>query len=72
MSSAPAHVPTPILELTDEDTESAVFLALGAASMCWDETPTGVFDSERAEQIGNELIAHLRYQLLVAPTPVRR
>lgn len=54
-----------ILDLTDEDTETSVFLALGAASVCWDETPTGVFDSTRAKQIGEELIAHLRYRLLV-------
>lgn len=63
--TAPAHVPTPVLGLTDEDTESSVFQALGAASMCWDETPTGVFDSTRAKKIGEELIAHLRYRLLV-------
>lgn len=39
--------------------ESAVFQALGAASMCWGETPRGVFDSERASSIGHALIAEL-------------
>ena len=29
----------------------AVGQALGAASMCWSETPSGVFDSERATEI---------------------
>lgn len=36
--------------------ESAVFQALGAASMCWDETPKGVFDSTRAKEIGDSLV----------------
>ena len=48
------------LGLTDEDAETAIFQALGAASMCWDPTPTGVFDSRRAENVGEELIVHLR------------
>ena len=33
-----------------------VFQALGQASMCWSEIPRGVFDSEQAIQIGNELM----------------
>lgn len=40
--------------------ENAVFQALGAASMCWSETPTGVFDSERAKEIGDRLVAWVR------------
>lgn len=45
----------------DTDLEEAVYLALGAASVCW-ETPegAGVFDSTRAKQIGAELIQWLR------------
>lgn len=31
--------------------------ALGEASMCWSEQPTGVFDSERADEIADRLIA---------------
>lgn len=34
----------------------AIFQALGAASVCWEETPPGVFDSDRAAQVGNELV----------------
>ena len=57
MTEAPVE---PILRFTDEDTETAIFEALGAASVCWDPTPTGVFQSERASAIGYELVAHLR------------
>lgn len=35
--------------------EAAVGQALGAASMCWSETPTGVFESEQAREIGDKL-----------------
>ena len=37
----------------------AVYQALGAASMCWNPTPTGVFDPEWAKEIGDALIAEL-------------
>lgn len=37
--------------------ESAVFQALGAASVCWERMAgTGVFDSDRAKQIGERLL----------------
>jgi hypothetical protein len=50
-----------VLGLTDEDAETAVFVALGAASMCWATIDlAGEFESVRCEQIGTELIAHLR------------
>ncbi len=39
--------------------ESAIFQALGAASMCWSETPKGVFDSTRAKAIGEALVEFL-------------
>lgn len=35
--------------------KTAIFEALGEASMCWSETPKGVFDSTHAEEIGNKL-----------------
>ena len=28
-----------------------IFEAIGEASMCWTETPSGIFDSQRAEKI---------------------
>lgn len=41
--------------------ETAVFQALGAASVCWDSMDgTGVFQSERAKEIGDALIAKIR------------
>ena len=36
------------------DIESKVYEALGAASVCW--TPEGVFDSDRAKSIGEDLM----------------
>lgn len=38
---------------------AAVFEALGRASLCWDEAPNGVFNSEDALELGNELIEFL-------------
>lgn len=29
---------------------------IGAASMCWSETPSGVFETSRAEVLANEII----------------
>lgn len=38
----------------------AVFQALGQASMCWNPKPEGIFDSEEAAKIGDELIAKIQ------------
>jgi hypothetical protein len=53
---------TPVLTIEPgTDAAEAVFLALGAASVCWqDLTRAGRFDSERATRIGEELLAYLR------------
>lgn len=41
--------------------ESAVFQALGAASTCWESLHgTGVFQSDRAKEIGEVLMAKIR------------
>lgn len=41
--------------------ETAVFEALGAASVCWEDmSGTSVFQSEQAEDIGHALIAVIR------------
>lgn len=41
--------------------ESAVFEAIGAASVCWESMEgTGVFDSTRAKKIGDELVEYFR------------
>ena len=33
-----------------------LFQALGEASMCWSETPKGIFRSDRCKEIGEEVI----------------
>lgn len=43
--------------------EEAVFQAIGYASMCWSETPTGVFDSTAAKSAGDALIAYVEDML---------
>ena len=45
---------------SDTPIHEAVMQAMGFASMCWEPRPTGVFDSEKAEMAGEELIAFLR------------
>ena len=40
--------------------ESAIFQALGEASMCWDPRPTGIFDSTRCKDVGERLITTLQ------------
>lgn len=42
--------------------ESAVFQALGRASVCWEKTPEGIFDSSMAKVIGDSLVAEIRRQ----------
>lgn len=42
-----------------EKIKQAVYEAIGAASMCWSETPKGVFDSTKANKIGEDLISKL-------------
>ena len=34
----------------DDTLESKVYQAIGAGSMCWSETPKGVFDSDNAKK----------------------
>jgi len=49
--------PTSIENVAMEDTwlREKIGIALGEASMCWSEIPTGVFHSERATEILNDL-----------------
>jgi hypothetical protein len=44
--------------LTAPDLSTAVYLALGAASMCWSEVPAGVFEDSRAKLIGQALMQY--------------
>lgn len=75
MTDTNAHEPgeAPLGLTPDHTIEEAVFQALGAASMCW-EWPqfAGVFDSIRAQAIGEELMAWLRppgADVRVTPNP---
>ena len=43
------------MKLTDEQ-KTSIFVALGEVSMCWSEDPKGIFDSTRAQNVGNGLI----------------
>ena len=52
-----------LMNFNDEDAETAVAYALGAASVCWDDNR--VFLSDRAAEIGRELIDHLRKLRLI-------
>jgi hypothetical protein len=42
--------------MTKDKLEELIFINLGRASMCWSETPTGVFDSNTAVELGREII----------------
>lgn len=45
--------------MNKEELKEKVFQSLGQASMCWSETPKGVFESDRAVQIGDELMTYI-------------
>jgi hypothetical protein len=54
----------------DVPVHEAVMQALGAASVCWSNPGgAGVFDPERAEAIGNELLDLLRRKLWTSSPP---
>lgn len=40
-----------------DDIKTKVFEGLGEASMCWSETPKGIFDSTHAKKVGDEIMA---------------
>lgn len=45
--------------------ESKIYVAIGAASMCWENVSgAGVFDSNRAALIGEQLLADVRFYLV--------
>ena len=51
--------------------EYIVYQGLGEASMCWSEIPNGVFDSERAKQIGDAIMAAIREEYYVSTDTVQ-
>jgi hypothetical protein len=40
-----------------------VFQSLGQVSMCWSETPKGVFESTEAKKIGDELMESITSEI---------
>ena len=59
---------TPIFNWPDDfPIDDAVGEAMGYASMCWDPAPEGVFDSERASDAADELVAFLRRKQIGLP-----
>ena len=48
---------------------TAVFEAIGAASMCWEPIPTGVFDSTNASQVATDLCFKIAKEIEANYTP---
>lgn len=46
-----------------EATRERIGQIIGEASMCWSETPTGIFDSQKASELLDEVMAHIEYPL---------
>ena len=46
--------------LFEDDLRKKLGEAIGEASMCWSETPKGVFDSERASKIVDKLVTWIK------------
>lgn len=55
-------------ETIDEALYRRVYGAVGEASMCWTDFPSGVFDSTRANRVADDLIAFIK-PLLAPPVP---
>lgn len=54
--------------MTEKKLKEIIFMNLGAASMCWSEYPKGVFNSTKAEQLGNEIVEAVKEYIDVAFT----
>jgi len=46
--------------LFEEELRTKLGEAIGEVSMCWSETPKGVFDSERASKIVDRLVSWIK------------
>lgn len=46
-----------------EATRQRIGEIIGEASMCWSETPKGVFNSDRASELVDEVMTHIQYPL---------
>lgn len=45
-----------------DELRSMLLVAFGEASMCWSETPSGVFDADKAIEIADLLVARIPLQ----------
>lgn len=52
----PTHHEVPSVELVNEEWEEIIGETIGEASMCWSQTPQGIFDSDKASKLINKLI----------------
>lgn len=46
-------------KIMEKELRDKIFVALGEVSMCWSEIPKGIFDSNDAIRIGEELIKEI-------------
>jgi hypothetical protein len=49
--------------MTLEKLKEIVFQNLGEVSVCWSEIPKGIFDSTKAEKLGNGIIQAIKLYL---------
>lgn len=56
--------------MTNEKLKEIIFMNLGAASMCWSEYPKGVFNSTKAEQLGDEIVEAVKEYIDVCLTTI--
>ena len=55
--------------MDEKELREKIFTALGEASMCWEPIPVGVFDSTKAQRIGDELVSALKSKEEPLSTP---
>ncbi len=46
-----------------EKTKQRMGEIIGEASMCWSEIPKGVFNSEKASELLEEIMTHIKYPI---------
>lgn len=46
-----------------EATRERIAQIIGEASMCWSETPKGIFNSDKAKELVDEVMTHIEYPL---------
>lgn len=56
--------PQPITPDTNDELTELIGTKIGEASMCWDQVPGGVFDSQRAKEIVEEILSAINQYML--------